>query len=262
MSWVALGSAAIAAGGQIGSSLLSRRNRSNYGGGYPNFYVPSYVPSKYDAPSAEQLYGIYSRRAGGQDVGFTEEDLGQMRGEAIDETARMTNELVSRGMAGRYLTGGQSTGGMNRLREKALTTGLMARSQAMRDISIRNAVLKRQETWQGITGLHQFLNDERLQAQRLFSNELARAGIINQNMLGGFEEGQKNLAFSQALGQQDIDLLFSQIENFSKFIPGLGSGGGVPGTGASNTANLDIIFRTLLQQIMSSGGTRGLARYR
>lgn len=142
--------------------------------------LPDYKASQYDAPSSKQLYETYSRRAGGKDVGFDPGDLGIMRAQAIDESQRVGGVLERRGMAGRRTTGGLTTGGTNRLREKGILATQLARSQSLRDIALRNAVLKREETWQGVLGLDKFLQSEREDAYQKTRFSRQKVGYGNQ----------------------------------------------------------------------------------
>lgn len=135
--------------------------------------APTYQASKYDAPASESIYNFYSPRLKGENLGFAPEDLSLMKGEAIDTSTHGFNETMRRGMAGRQLTGGLTQGGVNTLRENALSTGLQARSNAVRDIGIRNAVLKQQQQWQAASGMQNFLGAERANAGNVFQMQYA-----------------------------------------------------------------------------------------
>lgn len=153
MSWL---SSLFKGGKKSGGSSSSASSSSS-------ITAPPVYSSPYAADTAKQLHGIYSGRAAGKDVGFAPEDLGTMKAEAIDTSTGEMNEALRRGLAARRITGpgGMTTGGAARLHERSLLSGLQSRSKAMRDVAIKNAVLKRQEQQQGITGLHNFLTTER-----------------------------------------------------------------------------------------------------
>jgi hypothetical protein len=125
------------------------------------------VPPRYESPytkgTAKILNDVLSNRAQGKDVGFAPEDLATMRSSAVDEGNRQTNELVRRGLAARRLVGaeGMGTGGAQRLHERAIATGEESRSKAIKDIGIKNALLKRQEQQAGLSGLQGFTTAER-----------------------------------------------------------------------------------------------------
>lgn len=124
--------------------------------------VPVYQPSAYDAPASKSIYEFYEPRTRGEGTGYSEEDLSTMKGQAIDQSTRVGSELERRGAAGRRLGyGGTTTGGTNVMREKAIQTGLEYRSNALRDIAIKNAVQKHQDQWNAASGLQSFLNSER-----------------------------------------------------------------------------------------------------
>lgn len=138
-----------------------------------SYNPPAYQASEYDAPSAKTLYGFYEPRVRGENLGYSQEDLGTMTAQAEDQATRQSNELIRRGSAGRRLGyGGTSTGGQNRLREQAIQTGLEYRSNAMRDIAIKNAVQKHQDQWNAATGLQNFLNAERSNALSRWTGDI------------------------------------------------------------------------------------------
>ena len=201
--------------------------------------LPEYKKSKYEDKSSEQLYRTYSRRAEGKDVGFDEGDMSVMKGQAIDESARVGNELERRGMAGRRSTGGVTTGGTNRIRDKAILATQLARTQSLRDIAIRNSVLKRQETWQGIRGLHDFLNTERRHALSLWEGNMRRVTGNNQNKLT-----QKQYDYQDALIPYEarsnliegVDDSIDQV--MAMYAGGAGGGMSIPsGGGAKSMSN-------------------------
>lgn len=196
--------------------------------------LPAYAPSKYDAPSAEQLYGTYSTRARGEGVGFTPEDLSTMKAQETDQQVRSANEYQNRSMAGRRMTGGVTSGGTNRIRDRALLQTGVAKSQALRDIAIRNAVLKREETWQGIQGLDSFLQNERGEAWRKTSYESQRTGDYNANQRYGQEIVNQNRGGYNQWLKSNLD----SVENTVKQVVLAGVGGysgGAAGAGAAKS---------------------------
>jgi len=215
--------------------------------GAPKYKIPNYqqfaeyAPSQYDAPSSKQLFQTYSRRAAGKDVGFDPGELATMRSQAIDEAQRVGSVLERRGMAGRKMTGGLTTGGISRLREKGILATQLARSDSLRDIALRNAVLKREETWQGIGGLDKFLQNERTDAyQRTrFSREKTSYG--NELL-----REQSSLDFQNQRNQYQKSLerwgLFSEFEEdiYGPYSEGfLGGGRSKASKGASSSSDYD-----------------------
>jgi len=213
---------ALVAGGLALGKFLSSRGKKAKTEQNPLYIPPPYEPSKYDAPSAEQLFQTYSGRARGEDVGFAEEDLGTMRAEAIDQAKLVERELSSRGMRGRKTTGAVTTGGQATLREKSILGGLQARSQSLRDIAIRNAVLKRTEQSEGIQGLFNFLGAERSEAHNIFADEFSRAGIINQDIIRRDDEAAAVKAYNVARQRETRGAVFDSV---SEGLTGGGSGG-------------------------------------
>lgn len=155
-------------------SFLGEKKRKS-----PN--TPAYQVSEYDKPASKQLFDTYSNRAAGKDVGFSEEDLTSMKGQAIDDSALHRREMRRQGFASNTDlsrtnkgTTGTSTLGAQRFKEREISSSLMIRSKALRDVAIRNAVLKRQEQSEGIQGLSNFLNDERGEMSRRSGHDMKR----------------------------------------------------------------------------------------
>lgn len=188
--------------------------------------LPDYEPSKYDAPSSEQLYGTYSSRAKGEGVGFTPEDLSTMKAQETDQAVRGANEVYSRSMAGRRGTGGVSTGGTNRIRDRALLATSVAKSQALRDIGIRNAVLKREETSQGIQGLDSFLQNERGEAWRKTSYKAQQTSDWNANEKYGQGITNQNQMNRYLADKDGWDSLENNLWQAGMMYTGAGAGGG------------------------------------
>lgn len=188
-------------GAGIGSMLAGRKKRQ----GLQQTTIPTYTPSQYDKPAAGQLYDTLSKRARGEGVGYSDEDLNTMKAQAIDESARLTNDTVSRATAGRQMTGGITAGGTNRLRERALIAGGQARSQAMRDVALNNAVLKQQQQGTAIEGLQGFLNSER-------SNAL---GIYGEQLYGNAMEQNQNAATMEANNENADDANAATQQKFA-----------------------------------------------
>jgi len=194
--------------GKVGAAATKAPQRK-----IPDFKeYAGYQPSKYDEPSAAQLHKTYSSRAAGEGVGFSQADLGQMRGRAIDEAQRVGGELERRGMAGRRLGGGVTTGGTARLREKGILATQLARSQSLRDIAIRNAVLKRTETWEGVLGLDKFLQSERADAYQKtrFSREKTQYGNLLSQEKSRLEYGNQLNKYQKTLERWG---LFGEFES-------------------------------------------------
>lgn len=126
---------------------------------------PPYVPSDYDKDASKSIYDFYSPRMRGENTGYSEEDLNIMKGQAQDYSTRQMKEAIRRGAAARRPgTGGTWSGGRDTMRDEAIRGGLEFRSNAMRDIAVRNAVLKHQDEWNATQGMGTFLNNERAHA--------------------------------------------------------------------------------------------------
>lgn len=126
---------------------------------------PPYVPSQYDEKSSSDLFNFYDPRVRGENLGYADEDLKTMEGQAQDYSTRQMNEAIKRGAAGRRRgTGGTYSGGRDVMRDEAIRGGLEYRSNAMRDIAVRNSVLKHQDQWNAASGMGTFLNNERANA--------------------------------------------------------------------------------------------------
>lgn len=155
---------------------------------------PPYVPSKFDENSSQSIYDFYSPRIKGEKTGYGADDLKIMEGQAQDFSTRNMNEAIRRGAAGRRRgTGGTWTGGRDTMRDEAIRGGLEYRSNAMRDIAVRNAVLKHQDQWNATQGMGTFLNNER-------SHSLAKWQGTANNAAQAY---QYNELYPQILGQQD-----------------------------------------------------------
>lgn len=181
----------------------------NGGGGGDVQESPKYQPSAYDAPASESIYNFYDPRIKGEKTGYSEEDLGTMKSQAIDQSTRVGSELERRGSAGRRLGyGGTSTGGTSNLREKAIQTGLEYRSNALRDIAIKNAVQKHQDQWNAATGMQNFLNSERTNALAKWTGDIS---MFNTQALADVYAGSQAAAGSNAamgaMGQVGSTLL-------------------------------------------------------
>lgn len=189
--------------------------------------LPNYEPSQYDAPSSKQLYDTYSSQARGEGVGFTPEDLSTMKAQETDQAVRGANETYSRSMAGRRGTGGVTTGGTNRIRDRALLATSVAKSQSLRDIGIRNAVLKREETMQGIQGLDDFLQSERGEAWKKTSYKAQQTTDWNANERYGQDitnQNQMNRYLAEKEGWDTIENRAYQAAMMAAGMPSGGSG--------------------------------------
>lgn len=146
----------------LSGGIYQPGSKDKKGAQVEEYKPPPYVPSAYDKGSSEALYGFYEPRVRGEKLGFSEEDLGTMRGQAQDYSTRQMNEAIRRGGSARRAgTGGTWTGGRDVMRDEAIRGGLEYRSNAMRDIAVRNAVLKHDDQWNAATGLGNFLGNER-----------------------------------------------------------------------------------------------------
>lgn len=179
--WPAL----ISGGMGIAQAFMNKGGKAS--SNYTPLNLPSYDSSKsqYDAPATGQLYNFYSQRAAGNNVGYSPDDMGTMTAQAQDNATAEGEELQRRGMAGRQLTGGMSTGGTNSLREKSIGQTLASRSNAMREINISNAVLKRQEIENAGQGLQNFDNSERAQQANAANYGLYKGALENNSMNAG-----------------------------------------------------------------------------
>lgn len=133
---------------------------------------PTYQASQYDAPSAKTIYDYYSTRAQGKDLGWSDETLGTLRGEAVDQSAQAQREYQRVAGQSPYTsrgTGGVYSGQAQKMQERAVSQGLTLKSQALRDISLRNEILKKTEQAESVQGLQGFLNSERNQANQLYN---------------------------------------------------------------------------------------------
>lgn len=161
----------------IGKSLVQRGKKAT-AREIPQLNIPSYesYESQYDKPSAEQVHKFYSRKSAGTDVGLAPEDLTTLNAAAIDDATQQGNELTRRALAGhRTRTGGMETGGTGRIERAGIGQMLQARSKAMRDVAIQNAVLKHEDIWEGTRGLSDFLGDERTQQSRRWNAARVKA---------------------------------------------------------------------------------------
>jgi hypothetical protein len=119
------------------------------------------------------VFDFLKGAATGQNTGFTPEYMSSARGEAIDNAGRTQREyqrVATQGPGAKRITGGVTSGAQQRLQERAIGQGLTLRSEALRDLGLRNEILKKQEQWQGVQGMQDFLNSERNQANWLYQN--------------------------------------------------------------------------------------------
>lgn len=167
---------------------------------------PPYVPSKYDAGSSEAIYGFYEPRVRGEKLGFSDEDLGTMRGQAQDYSTRQMNEAIRRGGSARRAgTGGTWSGGRDVMRDEAIRGGLEYRSNAMRDIAVRNAVLKHDDQWNAAAGLGNFLGNERSHALSQWTgNQQGAQAAYQYNQLYPSLIGQEQNLYSRGFDNSMI----------------------------------------------------------
>jgi len=198
---------------------------------------PPYVPSQYDAGSSSAIYGFYEPRVRGENLGFSKEDLGTMESQAQDHSTRMMNEAIRRGASGRRAgTGGTWTGGRDTMRDEAIRGGLEYRSNAVRDIAVRNAVLKHQDQWNAASGLGNFLGNERAHALAKWSGNTQGAQTAYQyNRLYPMLMDQESNLFNRAAGYgASSDMAQIALNLFNRYQASQeGSGGSYdPSTGA------------------------------
>jgi hypothetical protein len=238
MAWVAVASAGLG----VGKYLMGRGKKAKYD--MPTLNIPDYVPSKYDAPAAGQLFSTLQNRVAGRDVGFAPEDVVTMNQQAIDESAKASNEMINKGMAGRNQTGGVTKGSTNLLREKAILGGGQLRSNALRDVAIKNAVQKRLEVNAAIPQEQTFLTGERKEAHDITDDAYRKAiGVYNAE-LGNKEEADKVYEFNQSRNQADTEGLFDLLGGFT---------GGMSGGGSSINDSLYPLGKMIANTNKSSG---------
>lgn len=184
------------------------------GGGSDVQEAPKYTPSEYDAPSSKSIYDFYEPRTRGEKTGYSQEDLSTMNAQVEDATTRNANEMVRRGAAGRRLGyGGTSTGGTNRVREQAIQSGLEYRSNAMRDIAIKNAVQKHQDQWNAAGGLQNFLNAERSHALSKWTGEASMYNTQTYaDAIAGSQAAQGSNDMMSGMGEVGSNLLQKYLE--------------------------------------------------
>lgn len=181
------------------SSIFGGGSKSSSSPSPSEKYEPKpYVPSEYDAPASKSIFDFYDPRIKGEKLGYAKEDLDIMEGQAQDHATRNMNEAISRGAAGRRQgTGGTWTGGRDVMRDDAINKGLEYRSNAMRDIAVRNAVLKHNDQWNAAAGMGNFLGNERSHALAQWSgNQQGEQAAYQYNnlypMLFDQQENQYN----------------------------------------------------------------------
>ena len=142
--------------------------------------APSYQPSPYHESSSSELNNFYTPRIKGENTGLSAEDLAGLNAQAVDSSNYLTNEAVRRGAASRRTPGGVKTGGMDTLRESAVTAGLQGRSNALRDVATQNALLKHQDQWNAASGMQSFLNEQDQNALGVYNSQLSVWGMQQQ----------------------------------------------------------------------------------
>jgi hypothetical protein len=196
MDPLTLGMLALSTGGGVANYFGQKGKKASLN--MPQLNLPDYTPSQYDAPASGQLYSTLSNRVAGRDVGYSPEDLATMNSQAVDQSAKAGNDVMARTMAGRQNTGGVTTGGTNLTREKTAQYASGLQSQAMRDVAINNAVLKRQEQGAAISGEQGFLNSERANAQNIYEDKYQKAMGTYGADLATKQEADKVAAYNQA----------------------------------------------------------------
>lgn len=187
----------------------------------PEPYVPPpYKPSEYDAGSSKALYGFLEPRVRGENLGYSKEDLGIMEGQAQDYSTRQMNEAIRRGASARRSgTRGTYSGGRDIMRDEAIRGGLEYRSNAMRDIAVRNAVQKSQDQWNAVSGLGNFLGNERSHALAQWSGNTQGAQTAYQfNTLYPSLINQEQNQFNRAANFENASALAETAYNlFNRF---------------------------------------------
>lgn len=183
---------------------------SLFGGGSssstPSPTAPSYTPSPYHAEASDDIYNFYKPRIEGQDTGLSDSDLSTLNASAIDSSNYLTNEAVRRGASSRKTPGGTYTGGMDTMRESAVTAGLQGRSEALRDVATQNALLKHQDQWNAASGMQGFLNEQDQNALGVYSGQMSaytsQANMAYMaNLYSNQKAGQNTSAIFSAAGQ-------------------------------------------------------------
>lgn len=133
--------------------------------------APSYQASQYDAPSAQSLYNFWQPRVEGKNLGLSDEDLGVIRAQTVDQSTHNIAESRRLGQAGQLRTGGITRRGTQAVNQGADNSGLSYRSSALNDIAIQNAVMKHNDQYTAAGGLQSFLNNERANAFQIWQTE-------------------------------------------------------------------------------------------
>lgn len=161
----------------IGQSLMNRGKKASSNFSRPEMKSYESFKGKYDDQDTDSVHNFYDRRTKGADLGYSTEDLGTMNAQAIDNATHEGNELSRRvGGATSSRSGGMNTGGGDRLQRQGVGQMLSSRSAAMRDIAIKNAVLKHDDQWDAASGLNTFNQNERAQQGRRFQGERVKVG--------------------------------------------------------------------------------------
>lgn len=154
----------------VGMSLLSRDKKKQ--ATFQPRALPDYdsFKSKTDEQDAGESRDFYRRRMQGTDTGLGADDLNMLNANAIDDSAYQSKEMMDRaGARNKTMTGGMEMGPRARDERAALGQSLMARSKAMRDVGIQNAVMKWQDKWSGAKGFDHFREGERTQQGRRYN---------------------------------------------------------------------------------------------
>lgn len=170
------------------------------------YQPPPYVPSEYDKASSKSLYDFYDPRIKGEQTGYSEDDMKIMRNQAQDYSTRNMNEAIRRGASARRAgTRGTWTGGRDVMRDEAIRGGLEYRSNAMRDIAVRNAVQKHQDQWNAAAGMGNFLGNERAHALAQWSgNTQGQQQAYLYNQLYPSLMTQENNQFNRAATNENV----------------------------------------------------------
>lgn len=214
----------ITAGLSIGQALFGKKKKASVDPGavqmpdYGSFATPD------QAATRSQVRNFYSDRAQGKGVGYTPDDMGTMRADAIDQSTHEGNELTRRAMAGRQARQGapgqgMSTGATDYLREQSIGQTLASRSKAMRDVNISNAALKQSEienAGQGLAGVTAEDDQQQMMAyyaalQRATNQQNEANSVAKLNAASGANEEDIYSTLGQKYAPSIGSALFPQI---------------------------------------------------
>jgi hypothetical protein len=168
--------------------------------------APVIGTSQYDPASANDLFNFYDSRTKGENLGYSEEDLGVMKAQTTDQVTHNINESRRLGEAGELRTGGVTMGGSETINNNAINSGLAFRSSALNDIAIQNATLKQQQQFAAAGGLQSFLNNERSNQFQIWQSQYypwqtKEMTNMYEDMFNKQQETASNAGWMQLAGQ-------------------------------------------------------------